>query len=510
MSALAAVSPVSASAPSVPGVAPNAEGRRWAILAALVVGAGVLRLHDLGSQLWLDEMDAVAQSIRRPLADIATRWPSTTSHVLYDLFGHACLRLLGESAFAVRLPAALFGVAGVAALYLFVERALGRRAAVVAGALLAVAYHHVFHSQNARGYSALVFFALLASYTFLGFRARPRGGISRTGYAVTCALAAYSVLFGLVLVAAHGLIAGTGAAAARLRPTRSPPLALRPFAGAAAMAVLLTALLYAPFAPDLLRFTRRQAALPAGAAGAHGGRLSRLGVAADTVEGLARGFGGKGGLAAALVVGAIGTVVWARRDGFSLAVLAAPVVLQLAALLLADVPLSPRYFALALPPLVVALAVGLVVVGDLASGGGRTAAARRGRDALVAAAVLASALPLAGYYAVPKQDFRGAIERVNARARGSDRRLAVHYAAIGVCGYYRAGFQDVQALSGLEAQERLGGRVWLITTLERFLAAEAPALYGHIQSSYRRVEVLPATVGGAEMVIYERDDETRF
>src|SRR5205814_4649291 len=140
----------------------DAARGRWACVSALLAMAAALRAYGLGSQLWLDEIDALVESIRRPAVDILTRWPATSSHVLYDLCAHASLRALGETAVAVRAPAALFGVAGVAALYAYVEASLGPRVALTAAALLAVSYHHVFYSQNARGYTALVFFALLA------------------------------------------------------------------------------------------------------------------------------------------------------------------------------------------------------------------------------------------------------------------------------------------------------------------------------------------------------------
>jgi mannosyltransferase len=498
-----------ASGPAVPAGADETGTTRWRwVLAFLVVLAAALRLHGLGSQLWLDEMDAVLESIRRPAADIVTRWPATTSHVLYDLCSHASVRALGETALAVRLPAALFGVGGVIALLLFTEPVLGRRVAAVAAALMAVSYHHVFYSQNARGYTALLFFALLASRGLLRFRARRAGRAAWAGYVFACALAAYSLVLGVFVVAGHALLVAASALTARRRGHR-PAIPVRRYAAAAATAGALIVLLYAPFAPHLLRFTQRQARLPAAAESAHGGAAARLGVAADAIEGLGRGLGGRAGLAVAALAAAIGGALWARRDGLSLAVLVVPVVLELAALLAADVPLSPRYFALALAPLTIALAVGLVAIADRIAGTLETPRARMAADTLLAGVVMAAALPLASYYRVPKQDFQGAMDRVAVLAGDGDGRIAVHYAARGICGFYRAGFQDVQALADLEAQEKKGRRLWVVTTLERFLAAEAPALHAHIQSSYRRVAVLPGTVGGAEMNIYERK-EARF
>ena len=230
-------------------------------------------------------------------------------------------------------------------------------------------------------------------------------------------------------------------------------------------------------------------------------------MARDAASGLARGLGGRGGLAAAIILATVGGLLWWRRDATSVAAVTVPLVLQLVALLAADVPLSPRYFALALAPLTIALAAGLVAVADEIVAAIPAARAWRMPDALPAAVVLAAALPLLGYYRVPKQDFQGAMARVDAVAGAGDQRIAVHYAARGICGFYRASFHDVQALADLETQEKTGRRLWVVTTLERFLAAEAPELHAHIQSSYRRVAVLPGTVGGADMVIYEREPQ---
>ena len=498
-----------ASASALP---PRADADRppgWPIgLAGLLALAATLRVHGLSSQLWLDEMDAVMESIRRPAAHIVTAWPAATSHVFFDLCSHACLRALGESPLAVRLPAALFGVAGVAAVALLTAPVLGNRVALAASALLAVSYHHVFYSQNARGYTALLFFALLAARSFLRLRTGSARRRVRAEYVLCGALAAYSVLFGVFVVAAHVVIAGALRLFATLR-RQAPLVARRHDAGPAALAILLIAMLYAPFAPRLVRFAEQQARLPAGASQEHAGRVSRMGVASDAAEGLARGMGGAVGLFAAALVVTMGAALWARRDALSLIVLTAPVVLELVVLLAVDVPLSPRYFTLALAPVVIAGGQGLVALADgLTSRLAEPLASRCGA-AIMVAAVAASALPLARYYRVPKQDFQGAIDRVAALAGEGDGRVAVHYAARGIVAYHRAAFQDVQALSELERQERGGRRLWLVTTLERFLAAEAPALHAHIKASYRPVAVLPATVGGAEMTIYE-GKEARF
>ena len=278
-------------------------------LVGLVALAAALRLHGLGSQLWLDEMDALLESIRRPAADIMTRWPATTSHVLYDLCSHASVRALGETALAVRLPAALFGVGGVAALFLFTQPVLGRRVATVAGALLAVSYHHVFYSQNARGYTALL---LLRARRRAWIPAIPIGPRSAwaTGPATSSPARSPPIPWSLASSCSRGTSCWRRAGGRRPVSRRPPwPLRGRRVRRRGGHGGGAIALLYAPFADHLLRFTERQARLPAAAEDGHGhrGPVARLGVTADAIEGLGRGFGGRAGLAVAALVASIGT-----------------------------------------------------------------------------------------------------------------------------------------------------------------------------------------------------------
>src|SRR2546422_7380198 len=71
-------------------------------------------------------------------------------------------------------------------------------------------------------------------------------------------------------------------------------------------------------------------------------------------------------------------------------------------------------------------------------------------------------------------------------------------------GYYRAGYATVETFDDLLPLERSGRRLWLVTTLERLLRVHDAGLYDHIRRDYRRITVLPATVGDGEMRIYER------
>ena len=61
-----------------------------------------------------------------------------------------------------------------------------------------------------------------------------------------------------------------------------------------------------------------------------------------------------------------------------------------------------------------------------------------------------------------------------------------------------------ETLDDLLALEGSGRRLWLVTTLERVLRLHDTRLYDHIRGEYRRIAVLPASVGDGEMRIYEQ------
>lgn len=480
----------------------RAERSVFSIVGLLALAA-FLRFAGLDRQLWLDEIDALVLSQRRPLSSIIREWPAGTgglsgsAHVFYDLLAHASLRTLGESPFAARLPAALFGVLAVAGLFGLVRDRFSHREAFASALLLAVSVPHVFQSQNARGYTALLFLAILSSWLLLRMQGREREGRSQlAAYAASVALAAWSVPFGVFLLAGHALAL---LVVARHRDAERGSWPHRSWMVAAGGAALLILVLYAPLLGSTAAVAAEQSRLPTAGTGA----VYRLGVVRTGLLGLFEGLGGPWSGTVLLGVSGLGVAWWCKRDVASLAVLALPVLTQGAVLLALDVPLNPRYFVLALAVLIVGLALG---VSALATAAGRLVPKTTDlvRAGLLVVVVLASVPALVRYYRVPKQDFQGAIAEARALAGPGDHLVAVHHAGRVLHGYYQAGFEDVQTLEQLENIEALGGRLLLVTTLERFLAVQVPDLDRHIRNEYRKLATLDATVVGAEMVLYER------
>ncbi len=180
------------------------------VLPSLVVisllGAS-LRIYQLESGLWYDEILTLVNSVRPPLFEILSRFPGQYDHQLYSVLAHLSIASFGESAWSLRLPAALFGVASIPLLYAFGTLVTTRFESMMAATLMTVSYHHVWFSQNARGYTALLFFALLSSYLLLiGLRSNRKSAF--VAYAVVSALGIYAHLTMVFMVASQAAFAG--------------------------------------------------------------------------------------------------------------------------------------------------------------------------------------------------------------------------------------------------------------------------------------------------------------
>lgn len=157
------------------GDAVPARGLGLAV-GAVVVAAGLLRLVGLFGDLWLDEIWSIrmVETLGGPL-DVFTVMRHDNNHPLNSLWLHAVGS--GAPAWWMRAPAWVAGIGAVAA-----AAAVGRtqfrrlhpgdeagagRAALAAALALAIPYPFVHYASEARGYSAAVFFALLALWAVL-------------------------------------------------------------------------------------------------------------------------------------------------------------------------------------------------------------------------------------------------------------------------------------------------------------------------------------------------------
>jgi hypothetical protein len=122
-----------------------------------------VRLYDLsGASLWLDEV----LSIRLANLPLSTLWVSDydpTPPLYYSLLKPVLY--LGHSEAWLRLPSVVFGSLTIGVMYLAARRIAGSVAAFATGLLLALSFHSIEYSQEARAYALL---GLCLAVSFLG------------------------------------------------------------------------------------------------------------------------------------------------------------------------------------------------------------------------------------------------------------------------------------------------------------------------------------------------------
>lgn len=470
-------------------------GGAWLLAACALALAA--RAIGLNGGLWIDEVYSLVRSFRAPFAEILTDYWGDNHHPLYALLAHASRALLGESPWAIRLPAALLGVATVPALYALGRRVGNHRQALLAALLLAVNYHHVWFSQNARGYTALALATVLAMWSLSrGVETGRRRYVVL--YGVTVALGAYTHLLMVFVSVGHALAlllhgALPGRPTDRRALWRGGVIAFG--TGAAG-----TLLLYAPMLGDVLDYFLHT---PSGLRG-----VSTRGWAlGEAFRGLVLGLGvgkvllGAAVVAAGTLVGAWGLRVLWRDDRFFVLQLLAPVAAIVAGAALARGTMYPRFFFFAIgPALLVAVRGGDAASAWVAAVLRRPAVARPAANAGIAVVGLLSAASLSYNYRFPKQDFEGAMRHVLAVRQPGDAVVSTGVPSDPYRSLYGQDWPRVATAEALAEVRRGAPRTWVLWTFPRYLEASAPGIAAVLTRECRERRVFPGTVGGGEVL----------
>lgn len=471
----------------------DALSPRWLAAIGLTLAvAAALRGAGLDSGLWYDEIVTLVDSVRLPMARIVTDFPGVNTHPLYSVLAHASIAGFGESAWSLRLPACLFGIASVWMVFVLGTRFTGRVEALASAAVLATSYHHIWFSQNARGYTMLGFFTLLSTHFLL--RAHESGRRRDYAiYALACAAGVYTHLT-MVFVVGGQAVAMIADWAVSRRTARQWPL--RPLYSSWIGAALLSALVYAPFASGLLGHLGATA--PAQAAQVATGSWAL----AETVRSMLSGAGVAAALAGG-VVAAVGALSLARRAALAVALLVMPAVVTAGALLILGQPIRPRFFFFLSGAAAIFVGRGLgALVSAIA--GRRSATSPEAPVAGVAIGtfclVVAFAFALPRNYQVPKQDFEGAVQFLEGEESAGARIAVAGPACLPLERYFgKAAWKCLKSPDDLRLFTEGATRRLVVFTLADYIVN--PELRHELRTSCRVIQVFPATLGGGDVVV---------
>jgi hypothetical protein len=435
----------------------------WLLVAILALAA-ILRFIGSNNSLWFDEIVTVREYVREPLGVIVAKYNAANNHVMNSVLAHFSVLAFGEQPWAIRLPAVLFGIGGVWA-FALVARTLWRWDLALLGTVLfAVSYHHVYYSQEARGYSAFVFFALLSGWSLIRLLDAPSPQDARfygIVYALSLGFGTWSLLLMVFVIAGQAVVL----------------LAARRFSVLPWMVcgVALAGILYAPMAGALLRYHLDP---------------SRQGPGLMFFLGELRPVALP--LLVAAPIGALLALRLLRRAPLQGFLLLAPIALNIVVFpFVLGVSLHPRTFIYALPIAYLLLLEafdwclprfeGLVVA--------------------IAGVVAAGSLALLWmFYPLPKQAFQEALDYVAAHRRSGDRVVGLRL------GGRAARFYDpsvVVAENLAQTQQVIAdpGRTWILLTFRNEMRNAEPSLDEWVEANSRSQVRLRGTIGDGDVEI---------
>lgn len=472
---------------------------------------GAARLYELDAPLWFDEVITLGHFVRLPFDALVADYSSFNNHLFFSLQAKLSVLAFGETNWALRLPALLFGVASLWALWRLARTALPAAPGLFAAALAAGSYHHIWFSQNARGYTGLMFWCLLALLIYveaLGSRSWRLWG----GFALAVAAAMYTHLTAGFFVAALGLVYLAQVIAFELnlplpkawrapddRPARYAPLLAFVGAGLVVLAAC------SPAIPQMLSLVSDVSA-PAGPVVMR----EQSNPVWTVVEGL-RTMGG-GGLmlvalpAAALLIG-LGAYDLLKRAPVIVATTVLHVVLTVVCLLALHMRIWPRFFFTDIGLVLLFVANGAYVLATYLA---RIPIARRfgfvtPRTLFAAGAALmlgASVMLAARNYAMPKQDFDGPVALLAAQGAEASSVGAVGLASEIYAIRPKTDWRPVFRAADLDRLSSGDGRRWAVVAFPGRTERENPDVYQALQRGFHLIRTFPGTLGDGDVLVF--------
>ena len=164
------------------------ERPELAVIVALTTVAALLRLITLSAQsFWLDE-GYTERLLHMPFGQmIRTVGKTESTPYLYYVVTWVWTHVFGFGEFGTRSLSALAGIATVPVVYLAARWLSGRRAAAIAGLLVAVSPMMVWFSQEARAYALATLLSALTVLCVVGYQ-RSRRSRWLVGWALSASL----------------------------------------------------------------------------------------------------------------------------------------------------------------------------------------------------------------------------------------------------------------------------------------------------------------------------------
>ena len=497
---------------SVPPQKDEARSGTAVLLASIVLFGLGLRFYGLSSDLWIDEIAPLRMYGRLSVLEVMGTYLGSNNHLLNTLLVNWSVSTFGSHEWSIRLPAVFFGVATIPAFYWVARMALPRSASLAAALLVAVSYHHIFFSQNARGYAAYMFFAVLSSGLIC--RALESGRLLTFALYVLAATLGFAALLNTAFVLVAHFIVCVAAAVLVWRKGISPAPLIKVLAGVFSVIGLLAFQTYALILPKVYVYMQNVYTQPAAGYSVLSGEFLRevwrgLSIAspigwASTIPFLLGG----------IILGCLGMFRLLRCHWGLATTLTLPGIITAGFVLFAGLAATPRLFLLMLFP---AILVGAMLLLDFVRMIVKKAgASNQWTPIFFSAALLVTAtvslISLKYYYATPKQPFQASLQYLSTIRKGDDVIIAVQLVEEGY-RFYGTGYGldesnsfYVRSQGDFDAvlASHVRGHVFVVTTLLRNLRLTEPGLNTTIERDWQILKTFPATIGDGEVSVWKQ------
>ncbi len=473
-------------------IAPSDKYKRPVlILIGILFVATVLRLYGLNCGLWYDEILTYVNYFKTPYGEIIVSHDALNQHLLYSLLAHTSFLVFGDSVWSLRIPAVIFGVGSLWALYLFGREVTSTREALLSVALLAFSYHHIWFSQNARGYTGLLLFTLLASWIFLRglHESLPQTWLL---YAIVAALGMYTHITMLFVIIGHFIIYIISLFHRHKETWRG-----RLIGGILGFGLtgFFTFQLYALVLPQIFySVVSEKSTVTAW--------NNPFWTFLEFVKGLEISFGGSFAAIAAILVFGIGTVSFIREKPAVIGLLFLPAIICIVVVTVVANLLYPRFLFFAIGFGVLVTVRGTMLLGDVA---GRLLRLRPTISisigtTLCAVLIFAAAISIPLAYG-PKQDYEGAFSFVKKMKEPGDIIATTGLATFPYNNFYKTNWEIVGTLNALKDIRSRSKRTWLLYTLPLHLESVNPEIMDSILQEFKVVKQFHGTLGGGTIFV---------
>lgn len=469
----------------------------WRNHKALIVLLGIalaLRLVRLGEGIWFDEILTHVKYGRLPYSQLLTTYDSENQHFLYSLFVRTSYSLFSEGVWSLRLPAVLFGVLSLLAVYLVGLQVTDKLEAFLATSLMGFSYHHLWFSQNARGYTGLLLWSLLSSWFLLRAMREGKGWLWVT-YAMTAALGVFTHITMGFVIAGQGLLFLVHWV--RSWHSRFETLKTGLIHGFG-LTVLITFQLHALTLPQIV------SAMDATESVVEAWKQP-LWTLLEMVRGLQISLASTLLVLPAVAVFAVGLISY-MRDRYELVLLfLLPAGIGGASVVLMGHHLWPRFFFFAFGFGALIAVRGVMKTGQWIGGYlGKRVWSDRLSVFMGLGMVLVSMTTM--FYAYgPKQDFEGAIEYIEKHREPNEIVVTVGLAQYPYREYYEMDYLELDTVESLRSVLQEVRSAWLIYTLEPVLGSTNPELLQFLQEEGQYEAVFPGSLQNGEVYVLRLD-----